>query len=595
MRAAESKETSSLAAKLLDHWAWGAMSAERVQELAQCAYEDGTSSAATAALAKIGSGAQKRHHAQRDLLVLLAKQLPRQVQPVIFQLPLCHFKHSRGTRHVAQPYLPLYRVWAHMYETYPAQFAKTWGTEMLAARFWGNLRPDDPNFAQWQRKFLGRDLGKLLVFAIHGDAVPVFKHKSLMCWSATALLGEGSAKEIKSLFSCYWSYMRAKTAAQSPEDDSEGALWQVGKWDLTALFLGIHPSTDWLERPWPANSVEAQLAGKPIAGGFAGVPWVIKGDMDFFAKDLGLESSASAHPCCWCPADREAQLWTDFRPDAPWKSQCFCFLSREDWEAQHPRRHPMFSILCIGHRSVHVDTMHTHALGVAQHVAGNALELLVFYLLPRNSKLNLDNVWEHVLQHFKEHRSPVQIRKLTTTMFHHPGGFPELTTKAKETEYLTSAVLSVWQELADLEDPVNQSVEAALKCTVAIFDEVRQVGSELHLPEEAQQRLARAVDGLLAHYTALGNEAQLRGVKLWSMRPKHHVLWHMAQQARYLHPRASQCYADESFVGSIKLIAQKCTSGERIEECGQIVMTKYLYGMQLLRLKNHGHGKLIWK
>jgi hypothetical protein len=118
---------------------------------------------------------------------------------------------------------------------------------------------------------------------------------------------------------------------------------------------------------------------------------------------------------------------------------------------------------------------------------------------------------------------------------------------------------------------------------------------DLHLPETAQARLTEAVDVLLAHYTALGNEAQGRGLKMWSLRPKHHVLWHMAQQARFLHPRAAMCYADESFVGAMKKMALKCTSGKRMEQCGQIIVTKYVYGMMLLWRKSHGHGILIWK
>ena len=120
MRLAQSQEATSLAAKLLDDWAWGAVSAERLQELAKCAVADGTASAATVALAKIGNGDHKRYNAQRDLLVLLAKQLPEKIKHVDFSMPLAQFKHSRGAKCVSQPYLPIHRVWAHTYEHYPA-------------------------------------------------------------------------------------------------------------------------------------------------------------------------------------------------------------------------------------------------------------------------------------------------------------------------------------------------------------------------------------------------------------------------------------------------------------------------------------------
>jgi hypothetical protein len=59
--------------------------------------------------------------------------------------------------------------------------------------------------------------------------------------------------------------------------------------------------------------------------------------------------------------------------------------------------------------------MHAMALGVAQHVAGNALELLVYHG-PRTTKQNLDKVWGLILESYKENKSPVQIRELVPSI-----------------------------------------------------------------------------------------------------------------------------------------------------------------------------------
>eukprot|EP00969_Alexandrium_andersonii_P107784 4755550-Alexandrium_andersonii.AAC.1 len=58
---------------------------------------------------------------------------------------------------------------------------------------------------------------------------------------------------------------------------------------------------------WPAGSVEAQLAGKPLADGHFCVLLSLKGDLDYFTQTLSLRHYNSNMLCDFCPALRTTE------------------------------------------------------------------------------------------------------------------------------------------------------------------------------------------------------------------------------------------------------------------------------------------------
>ena len=308
----------SLASQLLQLWAWGDASAKTVQQLAQAGVDDGCPSKALALLGKTGAQGRHPNNCQRDMLRLLRRHLPPQPRSIQISVPFVSGKEGgAGARLLTQPYLPLHRVFAHMYAQCPAQFGKTWGDRAGASAFWAGVRDDDPNAAQWSALLASKDLGALIPLAIHGDGVPVFRHKSLECWSANSLLAEGGAKDVKSLMFCYWTHLRAVQSRHGA--DTEAAVWAAIKWDLEALFDGLHPRVDSQQQPWPAGTAKAAASGTPLADGLCCVPWVLKGNLEHFTNVLRLASTAGRSPCLYCQADREEMPWTDFGAQAAWK------------------------------------------------------------------------------------------------------------------------------------------------------------------------------------------------------------------------------------------------------------------------------------
>ena len=167
--------THHLAQELLDRWAWGTFSAKAVQQLAHGAYKDGSTSSAIAHLAKLGSWGRNPQNCQRELQQLLHSQLHRMPEPCMIKVPLASDKNRAGVLVVEQPYLPLHRVFAHVHQNFPEQFAQMFGTGQLQA-FWAEVSAQDPNFVQWAQQLEYKNMARCVPFALHGDGVPVFKH-----------------------------------------------------------------------------------------------------------------------------------------------------------------------------------------------------------------------------------------------------------------------------------------------------------------------------------------------------------------------------------------------------------------------------------
>ena len=77
----------------------------------------------------------------------------------------------------------------------------------------------------------------------------------------------------------------------------------------------------------------------PLADGYFAVPWIVKGDLEYYANVLGLEHWAKGDiPCMACKVDRgpcfamgRPRMWG---PSVQWVPN--------GWRAAHPNVHNMF-------------------------------------------------------------------------------------------------------------------------------------------------------------------------------------------------------------------------------------------------------------
>ena len=84
---------------------------------------------------------------------------------------------------------------------------------------------------------------------------------------------------------------------------------------------------------------------------------------------------------------------------------------------------------------------------------------------------------------------------------------------------------------------------------------------ECLLPEDAALRFKSLVGDILHDYSVLAHKADLEGLFLWSMTPKWHWLYHLAERASYINPRMACCMVDEDYVGQLKVIVASCAQG----------------------------------
>ena len=581
---------SQLAQLLLEQWAWGEIGAQRVQAIANASVADGAHHPEVLQLAGIGNKGQCPGNCHRDLLRILASKV---VMPstVGMTVPL---KVQDEVEMLDLPMMPMHRMVAHMHSHFPLEFGRRFaGPPGAIAGFWSQVKATDPKWLAWQHALEVKPAFRshCVPLALHGDGVPVFKGKSLYIVSGASLLASGPSIDQKLLITCYWGHLANKDKANKTLD-TEDQVWRYIQWDLLALWSGLHPTTDPDGQPWARGTAEASAAGKPLAGGFCAVPWIIKGDLEYYSNVLGLEHWASRdRPCFCCKVDRDANPWTDHRllgaPHLQWDAN--------EWRASHPNVHRVFSTMCIGPWSPALDILHTVSLGVAQHIAGNILFELVWHCLKHGPLTHrVKEIWAGIKEFYNVTGAETQLSNLTLSMFTDPKKphrtYPHLSAKAKETEWVCRSLAFVWPQYMDQGNRVHLHMAKTLQCLLQVYDIAGAPG--LFHSNVDSQLLLDQVQALQAHYNWLAKWAEDNGLRRWNTVLKHHYMGHLAEQAQWLHCRAGATYLDEDYMGRIKNVAKRA-SGGGLRLTTAIVMAKYIRGTWLRWAASRDSGTLV--
>jgi hypothetical protein len=240
--------------------------------------------------------------------------------------------------------------------------------------------------------------------------------------------------------------------------------------------------------------------------------------------------------------------------------------------------------------------MHTVSLGVAQHIGGNVLFELIWHRVPRGQhKEKLAEVWAGILEFYKLFAVSTRVSKLTLSMFTDKDRphqvYPQLTTKAKETEWLCRALARVWPQYQDMDQQADRHIGRLLELLVHVYDLAGSTGL-FHSHQDSAALLTK-VQEMQAHYNWLAKAAEGRGEKRWNTVLKHHYMGHWAEDAQWLHCRAGATYLDEDFMGRMKTVAMKCTGGVALYRLGVIVLAKYRRGMFLRWSSRKAIGELL--
>jgi hypothetical protein len=129
------------------------------------------------------------------------------------------------------------------------------------------------------------------------------------------------------------------------------------RWRLRWLWKG-HPDKDASGNAYPPDSPEPRKALEPLAGGFFGVLWVTRGDLEYYALSLGLPHFGSGRPCGECrrAADNSEYPWNVFSTTEP-LGWIHTARGHVEWCLARPARNMSFTSPGVSVLTVRVDIL----------------------------------------------------------------------------------------------------------------------------------------------------------------------------------------------------------------------------------------------
>ena len=392
--------SSKLASLLMEQWAWGEMSAPKVQAVAHAAFQDGLDHPQIEKLAMMGTSGAHPGNCHRDLTLIAGQHcLTSAISRINVRLKV----KEKFSELVGLDFLLPHKLFARIYNELPNAFKSCvlGGAVANIGKFWQSQKNNPKSLARPDLN-TRPDLHKVVPLSIHGDGVSYMRPgraggKSLEVLSWCSLLCRGPTKITNFLL-----FLVVKTAVKDfGVAQTWPLVWKVLTWSLQALATGL-----WPEKNWEGNDFEDESSpdflnrGTPLAEGFSAVVFVLRADIDFLSNHFHLNSPSSNTPCALCQADREAdgRPWTDCRPTALWRQTCW---TRASWAATHPSPHPFFQMAGSGIDLVYPDLMHTKHLGIDQLVVGSILTWMVKQYLAGTIAENLDIVWAYIQGWYK--------------------------------------------------------------------------------------------------------------------------------------------------------------------------------------------------
>lgn len=308
---------SALGNLLVEKWAWGDLSGPMVQAIASAAVADGATHKDLDKLAQLGSHGAHQSNIHRDMLRALK---PTPISGALTSMAVFVRKPPAQITKVQQPILWPHELFAAIYEHHPEGFVQRLcgGSQDNLAKFWNAMKhpPAHPAYASHPLAAMPGHEKTCVPIALHGDGVPIAGvgrswQKSLDVYSWCSLVGKGNTLRSNFLIHC----MYGKLIVDVPGMNSFDAFCRRLAWSFEWLLLGKWPEKDWL-----GATLTDERAGSPLAGGFSGALWVIRGDLEFMSLKLGLENYNSRTPCGCCQANITDRPWKDGRDTAAWRS-----------------------------------------------------------------------------------------------------------------------------------------------------------------------------------------------------------------------------------------------------------------------------------
>ena len=380
---------SALAALLLQRWAWGEFSVPQIQQIAEAALAYGL---AHADLKQFGTPSISRH-------------LQDKLQPIPIRSALCTMmvhvvKPKGGIVQTRQSMLLPHELFSCLHTHHHEEFVEKLcgGDTNNIKKFWSSMK-HHPVYAEHPLHHRSNHVDECIPIALHGDGVAVAGiskswSKSVDAYSWTSLLSRGSTITTHFMISIlYW-----RLVVQVDGMNMWDAFNKKLAWSFYWLFVGKWPTRDEHHREYAPDSPQGRLAGTPLAGGYYGCLWMLRGDLEHMAKAYGFAWPTAAEPCSCCRANASDLPWTDGRMEALWRGSIW---TNAAWLLAHPDRNAIFHLPGMGILAFVPDFMHTVHLGCYMYLFGSLLQLLTHEVMGGTRQANLDEIWQLIQKDYK--------------------------------------------------------------------------------------------------------------------------------------------------------------------------------------------------
>lgn len=581
-RSVAEQPVSKLSTLLLDLWSWGELSTPMLQKIAAAAEDDGLDIKDIKKLASLGSRGlypgnmhvELTNHLRPSNLVQQCSSM------VVFYKNTNVLKGGIVSGRV--PILLPHELFAIMWREYRESFCEClFGNQPdRIAKFWTAMEKSayfkqHPMSTRLDLKERGIPL------SLHGDGVSIVGinktwTKSVDAYSWSSIIGQGSLKSTNFLiFVEYW-----KLLVQTAGMDTHMRLMKLLQWSFYWLSIGKWPTRDEHGVQYPPDSVEARRASEDpfLAGGYYGVLYLVKGDLEHMHKAFDFKAAGGADRCSCCQANTSDVPWTDCRAGAAWEATIW---SDEDWRHDNPNRNPIFQLPGIGISAFLPDVMHCVYLGSYQYCFGSVIQFLAYHKMARSPEANCVQLWSDLKAEYHSLKTKHQLSDLKVSKFYKgPGAFPILKGRAAELRHLPHPLLKVFMKYMGDND-IDRRIVLILQMACQMEDIITD---HMHLyvwPSNIVDIYQKAVRVFVQCNQSLAHDFHGDGLYLFHMTIKYHYMIHIALRARDINPTLGWCFSGESMMKKVKDICSNSHRGSPPLVASVKSMQKYAFGLGL--------------
>lgn len=320
-----------------------------------------------------------------------------------------------------------------------------------------------------------------------------------------------------------------------------------------------------------------------LAGGYFGVLWSIKGDLEFLANVIDIPRwSLKSGPCCLCRCTGSGDhSWADFTPTANWTKTVWTPSSWQAWANRS--RCLLFTLPGVSILTVCLDYMHVKYLGLDQYMFGATLSLLCFFVMSASPLENLQSCWAFIQSYYKDHEVDVKYRHLNRlTMFVRKKQGPKLRGKACEIKSFGPVLLALWQRYMNHSIKVHQQISMMLKLNCRMESLISEHKSSVSFPALAAQEFQDSAFAMCALQQVISNHFEDEGHTMFATTSKNHMLLHIAMMSKDINPRLTWCFTGEDMMHKCQRLLQACVNGLKNPQATVKAATHYRLGMHLL-------------